>query len=126
MFQNPLEQINPHAKGNSLFAEVHGNEHFSCIGSHGVNCISKDEGKVKVRDEIYHGDAGKVTYPVEVVLGGETVEDEAGGSDEAHREKDPETHFCFADGGVAGSEVSGYAVGGRGKGDGEGVADYIS
>lgn len=63
---------------------------------------------------------------MEVALGGEAVEDEAGGGDEADGEEHPEAHFGFADGVVAGGEPGGYAVGGRGERYSEGVADDVA
>tara|TARA_R110002060_G_scaffold6739_2_gene10201 strand:+ start:1339 stop:1545 length:207 start_codon:yes stop_codon:yes gene_type:complete len=63
---------------------------------------------------------------VEVSLGGEAVEEEAGWGDEDGGPEDAETHFGFADAAVLASEVGGEAVGCECEGKGEEESDCVA
>lgn len=121
--QNPVQQIRPHPKRDGLLPQIHRDQHLRCIGIVRVHRVRERKREIEVCAELIDRHAGEVPRPVEVALGCEPVDDEAGWREEEHGEEDWKAHFGFADSVVAFCAVCGESVRGEGEWQREEVAE---
>ena len=112
-----------HSERDRLLAQVHRDQHLREVCVERVDGVGEGEGEVEVAAPVAHGHAGEVAEPVQVALRRQSVDDEAGGGDEAGQDEDAEAHFGLADAVVLLRQVGCQPVGRRREGDGEEVAD---